>query len=232
MLKIRRPLGRLIFNMGIAIPGKTVFLIETTPWFPCTNSWAIECLMWVSMRTFIMLSRDSIILLWCSWRLLELMTSCVCAFILYIKPRHADSILWSYSISKILSSIQLYLILVWLFYTWFIYIFCVGMYVLFMYCIFYSVRGHHGRTVWLNGPPSMNMFEIKYRNKKNNAVVDLVKTCDKTHEKSWSGPFCIHWVMYIAFPECRDLRCVEVKKQYIVGIALSIIVGFSYAIYH
>ena len=31
MLKIRRPLGRLIFNMGIAIPGKTVFLIETDP---------------------------------------------------------------------------------------------------------------------------------------------------------------------------------------------------------
>ena len=32
MLKIRRPLGCLIFNMGIAIPGKTVFLIETAPW--------------------------------------------------------------------------------------------------------------------------------------------------------------------------------------------------------
>ena len=31
MLKIRRPLGRLIFNMGIAIPGKTFFLIETAP---------------------------------------------------------------------------------------------------------------------------------------------------------------------------------------------------------
>ena len=31
MLEIRRPLGRLIFNMGIAIPGKTVFLIETAP---------------------------------------------------------------------------------------------------------------------------------------------------------------------------------------------------------
>ena len=30
-LKIRRPLGRLIFNMGIATPGKTVFLIETAP---------------------------------------------------------------------------------------------------------------------------------------------------------------------------------------------------------
>ena len=34
MLKIRRPLGRLIFNMGIAIPGKTVFLIETAPRYP------------------------------------------------------------------------------------------------------------------------------------------------------------------------------------------------------
>ena len=35
MLKIRRPLGRLIFNMGIAIPGKTVFLIETAPRMLC-----------------------------------------------------------------------------------------------------------------------------------------------------------------------------------------------------
>ena len=32
MLKIRRPIGRLIFNMGIATLGKTVFLIETAPW--------------------------------------------------------------------------------------------------------------------------------------------------------------------------------------------------------
>ena len=31
MLKIRRSLRRLIFNMEIAIPGKTVFLIETAP---------------------------------------------------------------------------------------------------------------------------------------------------------------------------------------------------------
>ena len=39
MLKIRRPLGRLIFNMGIAIPGKTVFLIETAPrwWKQCLH---------------------------------------------------------------------------------------------------------------------------------------------------------------------------------------------------
>ena len=40
MLKIRRPLGRLIFNMGIAIPGKTVFLIETAPWL---QIWASLC---------------------------------------------------------------------------------------------------------------------------------------------------------------------------------------------
>ena len=36
MLKIRRRLGRLIFNMGITIPGKTVFLIETAP---CLTEW-------------------------------------------------------------------------------------------------------------------------------------------------------------------------------------------------
>ena len=35
MLKIRRPLGRLIFNMGITIPCKTVFLIETAPCYSC-----------------------------------------------------------------------------------------------------------------------------------------------------------------------------------------------------
>ena len=39
MLKIRRPLGRLIFNMGIAIPGKTVFLIETAPWVICVSAY-------------------------------------------------------------------------------------------------------------------------------------------------------------------------------------------------
>ena len=44
MLKIRRPLGRLIFNMGIAIPGKTVFLIETAPWLPFV--WEIILVMY------------------------------------------------------------------------------------------------------------------------------------------------------------------------------------------
>ena len=43
MLKIRRPLGRLIFNMGIAIPGKTVFLIETAPW-SCKIQADLSCL--------------------------------------------------------------------------------------------------------------------------------------------------------------------------------------------
>ena len=41
MLKIRRPLGRLIFNMGIAIPGKTVFLIETAPWGRFKNAYEL-----------------------------------------------------------------------------------------------------------------------------------------------------------------------------------------------
>ena len=47
MLKIRRPTGRLIFNMGIPIPGKTVFYIETGPWcysvyqWPCVK--AVTC---------------------------------------------------------------------------------------------------------------------------------------------------------------------------------------------
>ena len=47
MLKIRRPLGRLIFNMGIAIPGKTVFLIETAPSvFPTRVSKADIIISW------------------------------------------------------------------------------------------------------------------------------------------------------------------------------------------
>ena len=42
MLKIRRPLGRLIFNMGIAIPGKTVFLIEMAPCLFPGTTWMQE----------------------------------------------------------------------------------------------------------------------------------------------------------------------------------------------
>ena len=47
MLKIRRPLGRLIFNMGIAIPGKTVFLIETAP-EPFYQNELTLILIWIS----------------------------------------------------------------------------------------------------------------------------------------------------------------------------------------
>ena len=61
MLKIRRPLGRLIFNMGIAIPGKTVFLIETAP---CIRDWLqrIYVLTYVCLidkRWFIILTRHA-----------------------------------------------------------------------------------------------------------------------------------------------------------------------------
>ena len=48
MLKIRRPLGRLIFNMGIATPGKTVFLIETAP-----SRLALSCNTGVYMRSVV-----------------------------------------------------------------------------------------------------------------------------------------------------------------------------------
>ena len=48
MLKIRRPLGRLIFNMGIAIPGKTVFLIETAP---CILRHSLRICGWSQVKT-------------------------------------------------------------------------------------------------------------------------------------------------------------------------------------
>ena len=43
-------------------------------------------------------------------------------------------------------------------------------------CIFYSVTGHHGRTVWLNGPPCINIFE----NKNKNEVHIRRRTCALT----------------------------------------------------
>ena len=54
MLKIRRPLGRLIFNMGIAIPGKTVFLIETAPShrrIGKSHHWFMVLLAWIGCCT-------------------------------------------------------------------------------------------------------------------------------------------------------------------------------------
>ena len=63
MLNIRRPLGRLIFNMGIAIPGKTVFLIETAPWLHTVypkkyaHGFVVLCFV-VVMQSFIMNSHE------------------------------------------------------------------------------------------------------------------------------------------------------------------------------
>ena len=56
MLKIRRPTGRLIFNMGIPIPGKTVFYIETGPrtthlWAPLLCKFCVEKWAWYFTQT-------------------------------------------------------------------------------------------------------------------------------------------------------------------------------------
>ena len=72
MLKIRRPLGRLIFNMGIAIPGKTVFLIETAPrdhfvyMRPANKSWrysvmacCLKVITWTNDDLSKVISRDN-----------------------------------------------------------------------------------------------------------------------------------------------------------------------------
>ena len=76
MLKIRRPVGRLIFNMGIAIPSKTVFLIETAPcWLKGSHVTPITPLKWSRITAEIIMTssllRQSNILLiqyiWFFW---------------------------------------------------------------------------------------------------------------------------------------------------------------------
>ena len=59
MLKIRRPLGRLIFNMGIAIPGKTVFLIETAPCFWYTRPKSMAHIVFTPAVWVILVSLES-----------------------------------------------------------------------------------------------------------------------------------------------------------------------------
>ena len=60
MLKIRRPLGRLIFNMGIAIPGKTVFLIETAPCiYARTMRWILKVFIKLQYYNAIVLRKES-----------------------------------------------------------------------------------------------------------------------------------------------------------------------------
>ena len=58
MLKIRRPLGRLIFNMGIAIPGKTVFLIETAP--RKFIVWTYELCLYILLFTNLVIDNNKI----------------------------------------------------------------------------------------------------------------------------------------------------------------------------
>ena len=63
MLKIRRPLGRLIFNMGIAIPGKTVFLIETAPWWLTRDLFHLQSISLYPKRKWIFIFVDTCALL-------------------------------------------------------------------------------------------------------------------------------------------------------------------------
>ena len=59
MLKIRRPLGRLIFNMGIAIPGKTVFLIETAPWAHAIKAVVISGPTFIKFENFVIIDLNN-----------------------------------------------------------------------------------------------------------------------------------------------------------------------------
>ena len=69
MLKIRRPLGRLIFNMGIAIPGKTVFLIEMAPRYFHSESWLFTHLrqyrIYASVNWVSIGSDSGLLPIWC-----------------------------------------------------------------------------------------------------------------------------------------------------------------------
>ena len=67
MLKIRRPLGRLIFNMGIAIPGKTVFLIETAPWCHASISTVYQHVRFEEVGTYIFIFHHILTLIWRRW---------------------------------------------------------------------------------------------------------------------------------------------------------------------
>ena len=49
---------------------------------------------------------------------------------------------------------------------------CVYICVIFI-CIFYFVTGHHGRSVWLNGPPCIIIFQIKINKKHAGLWINL-----------------------------------------------------------
>ena len=62
---------------------------------------------------------------------------------------------------------------------------CVYMCHFFVYI--FSVTEHHGRTVWLNGPPCINIFVIKY--KCHEISAQLIGSCvdNKEYVLGWRG---------------------------------------------
>ena len=87
MLKIRRPLGRLIFNMGIAIPGKTVFLIETAPCvFPTqrASNASLSRFLWCTTKHAVKQTVDLTVI----WHAMKLMWCIVCKMVdILLRPQ-------------------------------------------------------------------------------------------------------------------------------------------------
>ena len=48
MLKIRRSCNRLIFNMGIPVPGKMVFILRQGPWYQLSCPWGCR---WIILHS-------------------------------------------------------------------------------------------------------------------------------------------------------------------------------------
>ena len=94
MLKIRRPLGRLIFNMGIAIHGKTVFLIETAPCRGVSGSVTSRpCGIWGCRLTTYLVAGGPFSLIYAQmiwsvnlvlWRIVSFPLLCACILVMYI----------------------------------------------------------------------------------------------------------------------------------------------------
>ena len=90
---------------------------------------------------------------------------CVHVSISYMKPHHVvQLIMFVFQLVIFIFILTLVFIssFIWgsLIYDFYLCV-CIYIYMSLFVCIFYSVAGHHGRTVWLNGPPCINIFEIK-----------------------------------------------------------------------
>ena len=96
------------------------------------------------------------------------------------------SLSWHSFLYHLLYEVVLYMISIYV---------CIYMYIChFFVCIFYSVTGHHGRTVWLNGPPCINMFEKKniFATEKRFILKgNYISTiCKHNCHKSWPSMSC------------------------------------------